>query len=73
MREHFPYQGFQGKFKPHGAGATPRSDPLKQQKKNHSEITFVSSEITAVISEITPETPTYVVEKNKKMSIMMSI
>ena len=43
----------QRKFKPHGAGATPRSDPLNN-KKNFSEIPFVSSGITAVISGIIP-------------------
>ena len=49
-------------------GATPINN-----KKINSKVTFSSSEITAVFSEISPETPTYVVEKNKKLSIMLSI
>lgn len=41
----------------------PGATPLNNKIKIHSEITFISSGITAVISGITPETPTYVVEK----------
>ena len=51
----------------------PGATPINNKKKNHPEITFISSEITAVISEITPKTPTYVVKRNKKLSIMLSI